>query len=335
MEKQIFYFKEDVRNVTGFYYEIIKKALINNGHQVIALTKHKDKATLSLPKSSYFLVTSLNVFFYLYLHGFRNFIYWFQGITPEEDFLFRKSYVRRFIFSKLEKLALVKVRYKICVSKYQIEHYQKKYAMTFLDKSIFVMPCFNSEFCRENFFAPSKYKHNTFCYAGGLQPWQGFDLILKLYKEIEDKYTNTFLKIFSKDLENAKRMLDEYNIKNYSVECVKPENMAEALSDCKFGFLLRDDNIINQVATPTKLATYIGNGVIPIFSDSIRAYSDMACKYEHLYCMNFNNYNSVIELAMGQNIIPHNLEREFYGIMNKYFCSTAYMDKLQDYLQTL
>ena len=42
----------------------------------------------------------------------------------------------------------------------------------------------------------------------------------------------------------------------------------------KYGFLLRRDNLVNNVATPTKMNSYLACGLIPIFTDAITDYKD-------------------------------------------------------------
>ena len=331
----VYYFKEDVRNVTEYYYKVILDALKDNGNTIRGIETHKDKAVRCIPKDSYILVTSLFSFIRLYIKGFRNYIYWFQGISPEEDYLIRKSRLRELVLSKIEKLALSKVKYKIGVSKYLFEHYNSKYKLDIKINDCFIMPCFNSDYYKGNFFIPNKYDNNVFCYAGGLQPWQGFESILKTYSDIESKYKNTFLKVFSKDLEGAKKLIEKYNISNYSVDCVKQEDMNKALAQCKYGFIIRDNDIINQVATPTKLVTYIGNGVIPIFTSTIRFYADLAKEYEHLYCYDETNKEVIIDMALSVKINPILLEEEYRNIINKYFDAEVYRKKLSEYLKEM
>lgn len=331
--KSIYYFKKDVRVVTGYYYGIIIEGLKQNGFSVYELDSHNSPKVKTLNKEVYFLITSFDTFVYLYFRGFRNFIYWYQGIVPEEDYLRTKSKFRHFVFSIVEKFSLKKIKYPICVSKYQVQFYEEKYHLNL--KRAFVMPCFNGDFNSEHFYISDKYKKNVFCYAGGIQGYQGFNLILETYKEIEDKYKNTFLKIYSFDLEKAKSIINQYNIKNYSVEKVPQSEVDTVLSKCKFGFLIRDNNVINQVATPTKLANYLGNGVIPIFTDTIKAYADIADECEHLYCFSTDNKQDVIERALTAIINPSELEKEYKKVMDNYFNPIKYANKLAQYFKNI
>lgn len=332
MEKTIIYFKKDVRTVTGYYYGIILDALKLKGWNRKEIDSIENPEVKRLPKDTWFLLTSVKDYFFLYLKGYRNVVYWFQGIIPEEDYWRTRSKLRRLCFAMMERLAWKKIPFKICVSKYQVEHYQKKYGEVSAN-TYFVMPCFNSEFYKEHFHVPGKYDKNVFCYAGGIQTYQGFDAILRTYKEIEDHYQDTLLKIYTFHQDKAKELIEAEGIKHYSLGCVPQEQVANVLAECKYGFIIRDANMVNQVATPTKLCDYLGNGVIPIFTSTIRAYADIAERYEHLYCFNDSNKQQVIEAALMAEIDPEELEREYRQVMAKYFNPKMFMEKMSRFLE--
>lgn len=334
MGNTIFYFKKDVRTVTGYYYGIILDALKHKGFTPQELGDYQDPTIKKLPKETWFLLTSVKDFFILYLKGYKNVVYWFQGIIPEEDYWRTHSRLRRFSLAWMERLAWKKIPYKICVSKYQVEHYQKKYGKV-AEKSYFVMPCFNSEFYEQHFHVPGKYKKNVFCYAGGIQTYQGFDAILKTYKEIEDKYKDTFLRIYTFHQDKAKQLIDTEGIRHYSLGCVAQEQVPQVLSECKYGFIIRDNNLVNQVATPTKLCDYLGNGVIPIYTDTIRAYADIAEHFEHLYCYDEGNKEQVIDAAMHAEIDATELEKEYRQVMDEYFNPQKFQEKLSRFFEEI
>ena len=324
----VYYFKEDCRNVTEYYYGIILSAVRNKGIPCKELERCDFKTARTIPKEDYVLATTLKSFIILYLLGRRKFIYWYQGITPEENFLMFKSRWRYLLYSFLEKLSLKTVKYKIGVSEYQFEHFEEKYKIKIDMSTVFIMPCFNSELNEISFKTPEKYEKNVFCYAGGTQAWQGFDKILRIYAEIEKKRDDVFLKIYSKDIDSAKRMIEEVNLKHYSVGCVPQSQMDNALADCKFGFIIREDNIINNVATPTKLGTYLANGVIPIFSSSIKSFADLANVYQYLCCVDENNVISKIEDAISMNVDCKTIQQEYECVFNKFYNKEEYVKQL-------
>lgn len=329
----IYYFKKDIRTVTGYYYGIILKGLQKVGCQTVPLDSYRQLKNTS--KDSYILITTYDTYAYLLLKGFNNLIFWYQGLTPEEDYQRTKSHFRRFAYSFFEKISLKRIRYRIFVSKYQIEYFKKKYGIELSPDECFIMPCFNSEFNKDNFHIKDKYNHNLFCYSGGIQEYQGFDIILKTFKDIEMRHSDAFLKIYSFDIDKAKEMVKDYGIKNCSVARLAPQEVDAALAQCKFGFILRDDNIINQVATPTKLTNYLGNGVIPIMTSTIKAYADIASHFEHIYCFDDDNKTEVIEKAISSAVSPELLEKEYHQAMNKFFNPLSYANRLSEWFKGL
>ena len=334
---KVFYFKEDIRNVTELYYTIMLSALSNVGVELCELKKSASLSVLKIPRSQYVLATTLKAFIILYVLGYRNIIYWFQGITPEEDYMTYHSILRKMLFTWAEKRAVKYSKYRIGVSTYLFEHYEKKYGIAISKDSVFIMPCFNaSSINKQNFYNLEKYKNNIFCYAGGMQAWQGFDKIVEIYKHVEERFPNVFFKVLSKDIEAAKRIIERYGIKNYSIYNVPQDKMDEELSSCKFGFIVREDNIINNVATPTKLGTYVGNGVIPIFTPAIRSFYDMSKKYKYLCCINDNDGSfKEIEALMEDEISPDTLYDEYKEIFDNYYNKEKYIQELSKYLSPL
>ena len=332
MSKQkVYYFKKDLRNVTEYYYGIILKGLNRASIKTVEIDNFSRKKSPGIPKEDYLLVTELVDFFVLYLRGYRHFIYWFQGITPEEHYLNKHSRWKYRLYSYMEKLALKKVEYKIGVSKYLFEHYNRKYHLNISLPDVFIMPCYNSELQKDNFYIANKYEENVFCYAGGVQKWQGFEDILEIYNRIEEKNDNVLLKVFSKDLDYAKTLLNEQGIKNYQVDCLPQSEVDKALSKCKFGFIIREDDVINNVATPTKLATYIGNGVIPIITKSIFSFRDLSNKYKYICCLrDKNDIDPIVELLEAK-YDPDGVFEEFSKVFEDYYNTEKYINMLSKY----
>lgn len=331
---RVFYFLKDINNVTGYYYDIIFESLKKNGHDIEALDN--DAYSLiakSIKKDDYILATSLFTFFKLYVLGYRKFIYWFQGVSPEENYVLIHSKLRFHIYSLIEKLVIKKVDYKIGVSRYLFNHFERKYHLEIDDRTTFIMPCFNANIKKEHFFIPGKYERNTFCYAGSMRAWQGFDNILSYYSKIESLYPDVFFKIYTSDVEIAKEKVQKSGIRNYSIGSVPIDKVDEALSDCKFGFLLREDTIINNVATPTKLGTYLGNGLIPIFTSAIHAYRDLAADYSFLCCLKELDDTQTIEDYLSDDISAEDVYREFSSVFNSYFNREEYVKQLQEFLR--
>jgi hypothetical protein len=48
------------------------------------------------------------------------------------------------------------------------------------------------------------------------------------------------------------------------VKSATQKEVFETASDCDFGLLLRESNVVNRVACPTKLIEYLAAGVVPV-----------------------------------------------------------------------
>jgi hypothetical protein len=80
--------------------------------------------------------------------------------------------------------------------------------------------------------------------------------------------------LLTEEIEKANNLLKEHNIKTANVKYVDLRDLNNELLKYKYGFLLRRDNIVNNVATPTKMNSYLACGLIPIFTDAITDYKD-------------------------------------------------------------
>ena len=253
--------------VTDYYMDIIKLAFVKVGYDVEELLT----TTKVIDKQSPLIVNSLMAFFRCYVRGYKNIVMWSQGIVPEESYMRNHSKWRFWLLSALEKWALKHAKMNLFVSETQKVFYMNKYGIE-LDKNSYIMPCYNCELVEDSFYTPQKYQKNIFCFAGScVAVWQYFDATLDFYKKIEKKYGDKVsLKILSPNKDEALKKIKDKQIRYYSIEYVSSEQLPERLADCKFGLLLREDCAVNNVATPTKLSTYMSCGLIPVVSMCIK-----------------------------------------------------------------
>lgn len=202
--------------------------------------------------------------------------FWVQGAIPEESFMRNKSNLRFRILSFLEKIALNITDAHIFVSDYMALFYEKKY--DFKSNSFTVVPC-SSDLT----YTRIEKIENSFCYIGGLSKWQKIEEALEIYEEIQSKLDNSEFHLITRDIEQAKVIVEKYEnikskIKIYSLNDRK--QIEDTLSKMEFGFLLRDDDPVNNVSSPIKLAEYLSCDVNVIISDSINSYAPLIQKYD-------------------------------------------------------
>ena len=256
--------------VVKLYIDTIQEACTKAGY-VCPNVRSKEK---KLNKADYLITDSPLVSARYILRGFKNHIVWFQGVAPEESFMVHHSPFRYAVLSFVEKLVLWRAKLLFFVSEPMKTHYEKKYGLDLSSKGI-VMPCFNETGITETAFSQEKYKHNTFVYVGGLQPWQCFEETVKLYAEIERRSTvPTKFCVFTYQKTEAEQLLRKHGIQNFSVDCVDKDELSDRIKGMKYGFVLREDCTVNNVATPTKFSNYLANGIIPIYSPVLKSFAE-------------------------------------------------------------
>lgn len=262
------------------YLEVIRAALLNNGFEVEYV-----KSIENLEKSNTIVFPMAIDAFKYYLRGYRNIILWQQGVTADESFLRNNSRVRHYILNKIDTFVMRKAKLILFVSEYMRKHYERISKTDFSSKS-YIMPCFNEKL-DSSILDSKNYNNMVFAYVGSLDLWQCFEKTVKLYKKIEDKYPNAFFKVLTFQVDEANQILQKNGVKNYSVKCVPKEEVKQELVECTYGFIIREDNIVNRVATPTKLSSYLSTGTLPIFSSCLTDFDatskGLSCCYSLKY----------------------------------------------------
>lgn len=330
MNIQPYYIKEDNSAVQDYYADIIGKALIQNGfkeYNTITMERVGE-----LPKDTPLICISHYMVARLALKGYKNCLYWIQGSSPDESYMRNHSKLRRFVISVIERFAISRGKVCFMVSKSMVEYYKKKYGKDFSYKT-YIMPCYNSQLLEDLFKREGKYTNNTFCYVGGLSVWQCFDETVKLYGEIEKQVPNSFFRVFTPDIEAAKKVLTKEGVKHYSVEFVKNIELVEKLAGCKYGFILRGKSPVNLVATPTKLSNYLAAGLIPVVSTAVGFFNEILSETKYKVLLdNFNDVESIKSIS-SMKIDTEDIIKEYKHLFDTYYNSPRHIEKIAEFLK--
>lgn len=265
-----FYIPEGISSATQFYVNILQDVYLSRGLEC----KITDKLSDIPYRANIVTIRPLEFLKVWATKRPRYTVTWFQGISPEEIKMEYKPSMRRFIkipvHEYAENLCLKACNVCLFVSDAMRSHYIKKYGV--IPTKTFIMPCFNMEYnerlIRNN---PHRYEHPSFVYAGNLSSWQCFERTLELFKKIKAVLPNASLKIYTHEIDKASSILKKQNI-DAKVDCVSVQQLSEELADYKYGLIVRDDIEVNNVATPTKMNSYMSSGLIPVYSNVIDAY---------------------------------------------------------------
>lgn len=332
MNKLIYCHYGNNHHVIDYYMKIVLDSFGEKGY-ITESVEFKDARLLD--KNNYiFVVTSFSLFKW-YLKGFRKFIFWSQGTFPEESYMRNKSMLRKFVAGKIEKFALSKAKMCLFVSNYQMNYFSNIYNLELKPKS-YIMPCYNCNLNMRSFECVDKYTNNIFCYVGSLATWQYFNETVAFYKEIEDKYNQkTFFKVYTPDVEHAKEIIRNARVKNYLVKYVDQSNLAEELKDCKFGFMLRENTVVNNVATPTKLSTYLSNGILPIVSDCIKDYEVFMNNQRFFILVDDDMRTSCVDYYIENSIDVNDVKKSFETFFNLHFNTKLHISNIVHLIEKL
>jgi len=223
----------------------------------------------------------INKYDYIYFHSIYTYrlLFWFittqktildfHGTVPEELF-YEKKYFSSFIHTFIEKIAAQKIMHIIFVSMAMQKYFNIKYPKSKAIKHIF--PIIAKNALRENTEKSHELLRNIsnednvyFIYSGNTQKWQNIELMFNfIEKHDNEKYVYIIL---SGSKEYFNKIISErfYKIrKRFIVDSVLPEELYQYYSIAHYGFILRDDHILNRVANPTKMLEYLFYGITPI-----------------------------------------------------------------------
>lgn len=309
-------------SVIDYYYEVILKSLKRLG------VKTREIELKQLRKNVYDVVVFGELTQVLHYNKNTKYIYWAQGIIPEESMMRNNSWLRYYVLGLLEKRVLKKADFIFFVSDIQKKYYEQKYKLLFPRDKYFIMPCYNEQINVNSFTFPQKYDKNIFCYVGSLAVWQCFNETVALYKKIEEVVSCCEFRVFTSDVEEAIRILKECNVERYSVEFVQGDLLHTKLRECKFGFILRKDTAVNNVATPTKMSNYLANGVIPIYSSCLYAFNNLSSQFKYLLPVSGAfEIDNIVNLA-SQKIDPIDIKEEYIKIFNYYYNTDYYIEQI-------
>jgi len=159
-------------------------------------------------------------------------------------------------FQKLEAMAFAHVKNFVSVSDKMTAFYKDKYKTH--QPHFITLPIFND-------LTPHKMNRTTrekpsIIYSGGVQKWQNIDKMTAFIQDHHKDYDFTILTpapdIFKNKLGNLAEQVE--------IQSVPSAQVADFYQHSDCGFILRDRNIVNEIACPTKMIEYIQYGLVPI-----------------------------------------------------------------------
>ncbi len=241
---------------------------------IICTTKDLD----DIPAKSRVYVRSVFDFLTVYLHSRVRFkklhiIFDFRGIISEESFLRHRSRIRKYFLFFMERCSCRAADEVWTVSNALSNYISCTHGIDVTR----VEPCnLNRMYVHRKVLVNKKL---TFIYAGSLSVWQGFERACELYGNLN--YKDREFVVLTKEVDKASEIVERYRLPNTKVITCSRDEVFSYLDHANYGFIVRDDNLVNRTASPLKVVEYAARGVIPIMSPWVGDYSselsDVAC----------------------------------------------------------
>ncbi len=233
----------------------------------------------------------------IFLFSRISFIYDNRGVVIDELILMGQWKAESFrvkIFRNLERKVLKRADSIIVVSNYFKGFLLKKFNNIHgLESKIDVIP--NRTIIKSNNeseIISKKINEKTICvYSGSAAVWQNIPKLINFIHIAVQTYSNIIFKIYTYE----KKLLEQYLIDSIDL-CrltiieASPKEVYHKLSEANFGLLIRDNNLINNVASPLKFAEYLAAGVPIMISEGVGDSEEIIKKYEIGTIIKNDNY---------------------------------------------
>jgi len=181
-----------------------------------------------------------------------------HGVVPEE-FRMHNDFFSAVLYEKEEKLAVGKAGIVIVVTDAMRQYLQQKFRNA-LKAKIVSFPIFPN-FIPTLATRPQVDGKPIVVYAGGLHKWQQVPKMIDAIIRTADRCRHRF---YCPEPQLVKDMLPPSVAAVVTVEAKTHAELMSLYPECHYGFILREDIIVNRAACPTKLVEYLAMGIVPI-----------------------------------------------------------------------
>ena len=336
MNKPVKFFLPEyaLNDATVYYVDMVERGFISSGYTVHRVSKRSEiqrgDIVFFIELADYFknLLFLLNV----------KIVFWFQGVVEEEYKMQHGpsySLKEKFMFFRMrcyEKYLLKRASLIFFVSDALKEYLLQKYQIKGIKHSL-IMPCYNKQLSKNAFVNQNRFDELSFVYAGSTHKWQCIDQVLKIYGEVEKKYPLARLTLLVKKNEHLVRTIESLGIQNITIKYVSLEELDNEFLNHKYGFIIRDEHIVNYVSTPTKMSSYLASALLPVYTDAVWSFKQNLKLDE--FGLIFKPGNS--EKFIAEKIIDHHnaglsldsWAQKLHQVFSSYYSDSFYINRIE------
>ncbi|TDS13695.1 glycosyltransferase family protein [Sphingobacterium paludis] len=239
-----------------------------------------------------------------------------HGVVPEEEEFLGNNRLARYLSHVEKALFRKKSITLVTVTDAMANYYKEKYQGI---EFPYVKYCIFPKHLRGVVNMPKPITDTVnFVYSGNMQKWQNVDLMLSAIANLVHEENYRFY-ILTGELDKMKKAVQDKIsvVSNIEIMSLPPDKLGEIYAKCHYGFILRDDIIVNRVACPTKLIEYMFYGMTPIVLEENIGDFD-ALGYEYLKLDQLHNLparRSIKNMNIIQKMMADNALADIAGIL--------------------
>ncbi|MCB1043264.1 MAG: glycosyltransferase [Acidobacteria bacterium] len=210
-----------------------------------------------------------------------------HGAVPEEYLLASGASDKNDVvlaLEEMEKDVLTNADACVLVSQRMLVHYRNKYGVAISQNA--VIPCAAAGRWSPSLARRAEIRQDlglmdktVFVYSGSMRSYQCIPEMLKIFGSIAQNDDSLHLLIMSSQKDAFETLLSDAGLKAKSTVISLPhDRVLDTLQAADLGFMLRNDTVVNRVASPTKFAEYLLAGVPVITSSFVGDYSTWVCE---------------------------------------------------------
>lgn len=211
-----------------------------------------------------------------------------RGLAYEESVMsYESSFIHR-INRKVKRKALYRARLHCDMYNFVTagmrKYFLKQYGYNPNLPYTIIPTLYHAEKCNDVDFSKIAKQENyhptdfVVSYVGSTAAWQSTTQLIDIIRQIGEKYRNIRFFILSNGKITEIKDLPRHISDRIVIKSVPHKEMKYYLSMTNIGIVIRDNNIVNQVAAPTKIAEYLTNGVSILYSGDIGIITDLKYK---------------------------------------------------------
>lgn len=250
--------------------------------------------------------------FLLYLPFFsrkKRLIWDVHGVAPEEQTLAGNA-TRAKQYALCERVLMKRAQVAICVTDRMVVHYKQKYPWAHITYQVYgILPAHLLQDAYE--LAPVQPSDIVnVIYSGNTQRWQHITLMLQCIRE--HRAPHIHYTILTGDLQGMRQQLKEAGLEHeptITLAKVAAHELKSYYSRAHYGFILRDDIAVNQVACPTKMVEYLYYGMVPIVK-SADIGDFKALGYEYISYRDFSKQVNPVKSRVNHELAKQLLQKK-------------------------